>query len=240
MCKMKTKSLQTVAAEILTNRFFIVETIIISSFMIILFGGLGFIFGLIMSLLTLWLTKWNWNYFGLANVELWPSLRLGFLYTLAIILINDILLSPLIESYFFTDIDLRAFDSLRGNTTNLIVYLLLIWTLIAFGEEFFFRGYLMNRMAHLFNALRFPWLTAAILSSLIFGLAHSYQGNSGMITTGIVGLILAFSFYKNQQNLAISMLCHGLYDTYGLLMIYFNKDQLFKEIIGELIEKITA
>lgn len=240
MYKMKTKSLQTVAAEILTNRFFIVETIILTSFIIILFGGIGFIFGLPISLLTLWLTKWNWTYFGMGKVAVWPSLKLGFLYTLAIILLNDILLSPIIEIYFFTDIDLGAFDSLRGNTTNLIVYLLLIWTLIAFGEEFFFRGYLMNRMAQLFNSLRYPWLVAAILSSIIFGLAHSYQGNTGMITTGIVGLILAFSFYKNQQNLVISMVCHGLYDTFGLLMIYFKKDQLFKEIINQLIEKVTA
>ena len=237
---MKTKSLQTVAAEILTNRFFIVETIILTSFIIILFGGIGFIFGLLISLLTLWLTKWNWAYFGLGKVDVWSSLKWAFIYTLALILINDILLSPLIESYFFTDIDLRAFDSLRGNTTNLIVYLLLIWTLIAFGEEFFFRGYLMNRLAHLFNALRYPWLVAAILSSLIFGMAHSYQGTSGIITTGIVGLILAFSFYKNRQNLVISMLCHGLYDTYGLLMIYFNKDQLFKEITIEIIENIIT
>ena len=228
MCKMKTKSLQTVAAEILTNRFFIVETIILTSFIIILFGGIGFIFGLIISLLTLWLTKWNWAYFGLGKVNPLRAIKLAILYTLIIILINDIILSPLIERYLDSDIDLNAFDSLRGNTKNLLVSLLLVWTLIAIGEEFFFRGYLMNRMTHLLSSIKYPWLVSAILSSIVFGLAHSYQGISGIISTGIIGFILAISFFKNQQNLLVNILCHGIYDTYGLIMIYLGKDQFMQ------------
>jgi membrane protease YdiL (CAAX protease family) len=228
---MKTKSLRTTVAEILTNRFFIVETFILTSFIIILFGGIGFIFGLIISFLTLWASKWNWAYFGLGKVNLVHALKFAFLYTLIIILINDIILSPLIERYLNTDIDLNAFDSLKGNGKILIIYLLLVWSLIAFGEEFFFRGYLMNRMNDLLSSIKYPWLVSALLSSIVFGLAHSYQGISGMISTGIVGLILAISFYKNQQNLLVNILCHGLYDTYGILMIYFGNDhfiQLFE------------
>lgn len=225
---MKKRSLQQIAAEILTNRFFIVETIILTSFVIILFGGIGFIFGLLISLLTLWASKWNWDYFGLGNVNLVYAIKYAFLYTLIIILINDIILSPLIENYLNSDIDLNAFDSLKGNSSSLIIYLLLVWTLIAFGEEFFFRGYLMNRMNDLLSSIKYPWLVSAIISSIVFGLAHSYQGISGMISTGIVGLILAISFYKNQQNLLVNILCHGIYDSYGLLMIYFGKNQFMQ------------
>jgi membrane protease YdiL (CAAX protease family) len=225
---MKKKSLQQIVAEILTNPFFIVETIILTTFIIILFGGIGFIFGLVISLLTLWASKWNWTYFGLGKVNLVHAIKFAFLFTLIIILINDIILSPLIESYLNSDIDLNAFDSLKGNSSTLIIYLLLVWTLIAFGEEFFFRGYLMNRLNDLLRSIKYPWLVSALLSSIVFGLAHSYQGISGMISTGIVGLILAISFYKNQQNLLVNILCHGIYDTYGLLMIYFGKDQFMQ------------
>jgi membrane protease YdiL (CAAX protease family) len=225
---MKKKSLRQITAEVFTNPFFIVETIILTSFTIILFGGIGFIFGLIISLLTLWASKWNWAYFGLGKVKLVHAIKRAFLYTLIIILINDILLYPIIQNYLHADIDLSTFESLKGNSSNLIIYLLLVWTFIAFGEEFFFRGYMMNRIAQLIGATKYPWLISAILSSIVFGLAHSYQGILGMISTGIVGLILAISFYKNQQNLLVNILCHGIYDTYGLLMIYFGKEQFMQ------------
>ena len=220
---MKNKSLRTLLSEILTNRFFIVETIIITSFTIVLFGGVGFLFGLIISLATLWAGNFNWSYFGLGKVRWIEALKRSFIYTLLIIFIIDVLLSPIIELYLFTDIDLSTFESLEGNVAVLIQYLLLVWILIAFGEEFFFRGYIMKRIAKLLVNLRYPWLISAILSSLIFGVAHSYQGSAGMITSGLIGLILAYSFYKNQQNLLVGILSHGLYDTYGLLMIFYGE-----------------
>jgi uncharacterized protein len=52
-------------------------------------------------------------------------------------------------------------------------------------EEFLYRGFAMAFLGHLGLQL---WLVV-ILSSLLFGLAHSYQGPSGMASTLLVGLL---------------------------------------------------
>jgi len=62
------------------------------------------------------------------------------------------------------------------------------------GEEIVFRGYALAWVAALASSLE-PGaavsLIAAVLgSSVMFGLAHAYQGPSGMLRTGTVGLVL--------------------------------------------------
>ena len=113
-----------------------------------------------------------------------------------------------------------------------------MWVIAAFGEEFFFRGYVMNRLAHIMGNKKSSWIIAAILSSVVFGIAHGYQGLSGMISTGTVGLILGLAFYHNRNNLVIGMLAHGIYNTYGLTLIYFGKELVIKTIMIEIYQSI--
>jgi membrane protease YdiL (CAAX protease family) len=56
-------------------------------------------------------------------------------------------------------------------------------------EEFLYRGF---AMAALTRAGLQSWLVV-LLSSVLFGLAHSYQGRGGMVATFLVGLLLAVS-----------------------------------------------
>lgn len=56
-------------------------------------------------------------------------------------------------------------------------------------EEILYRGFLM----HLFAPALGPW-GAVAASSLVFGLAHAYQGGAGIVKSSVVGLILASSY----------------------------------------------
>ncbi len=56
-------------------------------------------------------------------------------------------------------------------------------------EEFLYRGFAMAVLANL--GLR-TWLVV-VLSSVLFGLAHSYQGRGGIVMTMVVGLVLGTS-----------------------------------------------
>jgi uncharacterized protein len=56
-------------------------------------------------------------------------------------------------------------------------------------EEFLYRGFAMAALAHAGLA---SWLVV-LVSSLLFGLAHSYQGRGGMVMTFLVGLLLGAS-----------------------------------------------
>ncbi len=226
------------AKSLLTGHFFILEVILISTFIMAWIGGPGYLVGLLAALLTLWATRWDWSYFGLVNVKWARSIVPALGYVMLIILLNDFLLEPLVELLVGEGIKLESFDGLRGNLSNLFIMLTIMWVMAAFGEEFFFRGYVMNRLAILLGNSRVSWIIALLLSSVIFGIVHGYQGISGMITTGIVGLFLGLVFMNNRNNLFVAILVHGIYDTYGLTMIYFGNELIIKNIMKEIFQSI--
>jgi membrane protease YdiL (CAAX protease family) len=57
-------------------------------------------------------------------------------------------------------------------------------------EELLYRGWLLSLFS---AALGSVWL-GLLISSIIFGLAHAYQGRSGIIGSGILGAILGNVF----------------------------------------------
>jgi uncharacterized protein len=54
-------------------------------------------------------------------------------------------------------------------------------------EEFVYRGFAIAA----FSKAGLPVWIAVIASSILFGLAHAYQGRSGIVSTGIFGVLLA-------------------------------------------------
>jgi membrane protease YdiL (CAAX protease family) len=84
----------------------------------------------------------------------------------------------------------------------------------AFCEEFLFRGFLLTQLNHWFHSVGWAW----VLCSVAFGLAHSYQGWSGMIRAGLLGALLAYPVVRF-GSLYPSMLAHWLIDTVALLWL---------------------
>ncbi|MDO8538647.1 MAG: CPBP family intramembrane metalloprotease [archaeon] len=78
----------------------------------------------------------------------------------------------------------------------LIIYLLVVRVL---AEEVFFRGFLVNKIG-------------IIPSSIVFGLAHvGYGSIAQVIGAGLLGLVLAYTFKKN-QNLIPNIVAHSIYN----------------------------
>lgn len=77
---------------------------------------------------------------------------------------------------------------LPQSAVELLPYLALAIT-AGLCEEFLYRGF---AMASLTQAGLSAWLVV-LLSSMLFGLAHSYQGRGGMVMTFVVGLVLGAS-----------------------------------------------
>ncbi len=105
-----------------------------------------------------------------------------------------------------------------------LVYLLIpetprekLWAVVilaptaAFCEEFVYRGYLLTQLSQWSHSLLWGW----IISSLAFGLAHAYQGWSGMTRASLLGALLAYPFVR-LGNLYPCMLAHGLIDAVAL------------------------
>jgi membrane protease YdiL (CAAX protease family) len=80
-----------------------------------------------------------------------------------------------------------------------------------FAEEFFFRGLIFAGLA-----ARMPWVTAACISGLLFGLTH---GDLILLPSlSILGFLNAAA-YQRTGNLAVSIALHASYNSISLVFI---------------------
>lgn len=87
-------------------------------------------------------------------------------------------------------------------------------------EELLCRGFLIWSLTAYMNVV-----IAAILSSIFFGLGHSYQGASGIVKTGGVGLIMA-SLYIGSGTILLPMILHAFVDAHNGFLAYSLKSSL--------------
>jgi CAAX protease family protein len=173
--------------------------------------------------LSLWLRGLNWNAVGLRKPKnWWKVLLLAILSAVVISVLVNLLVGPVVERLAGNSPSNTRFENVRGNLPVLIGWLSVAWTLAAFGEEMVFRGYFMNRIYDLIGNGRTGWILALLLSSLLFGVGHGYQGLAGAIGTAEVGLLLGAVYLVNRRNLWMNILCHGFIDSISLISLYFS------------------
>ena len=130
---------------------------------------------------------------------------------------------PLLVRWLGKQPDLQVFRAVRGNIKLTVVFLVVSWTLAAFGEEMVYRGYLMNRVADLFNRTRSAWIISLVAVHFGFGLAHLYQGVTGVIDEGLMGLLLGLMYLGTGRNLALPIVAHGVQDSIDFILIFLGK-----------------
>jgi membrane protease YdiL (CAAX protease family) len=99
------------------------------------------------------------------------------------------------------------------NFVDLLLALVLV-VVVAVSEEVIFRGYLLLRFSQLFRASG----PAVIMSAFVFSVGHGYEGTSGVITVGMIGLILGL-VYLWRQSLVAPMVMHFLLDLVAIVIV---------------------
>ena len=132
------------------------------------------------------------------------------------------ILIPAVTQYTGKPIDISQFDELEGNLNYSLIMLLLIWTSAAFAEEIIFRGYFMRQFAKFFGNSKLSLIINILLFAFIFGFLHGYQGITGQIITGIIGMLLAIIFHVSKYNLWLNVAIHGFFDTIALVIVYYG------------------
>ena len=145
---------------------------------------------------------------------------LGTAGGVALELIELYVTQPLLVRITHRPPDLSDFNELRGNFKLMLVGLALTWTLGAFGEEMAWRGWLMNRVAGLGHKSRAAWIISLLLVNAAFGMAHAYQGITGILDEGFMGLLLGLMFLLGGENLWIPIIAHGVQDSIDVLLLY--------------------
>jgi uncharacterized protein len=179
---------------------------------------------LLFAWLSLWARKLRWRDVGLSVFRNWKTtLGWGIAAGLLLEAFELFVSQPLLVRLLGKNPDLEDFRPLIGNLKLTLLFLALTWTLAAFGEEMVYRGYLMSRLADLFNRTRRAWLLSLVVVHVGFALAHAYQGITGAIDEGLMGLLLGVIYLRTGRNLAVPIIAHGIGDSIDFLLIFLGK-----------------
>jgi membrane protease YdiL (CAAX protease family) len=163
----------------------------------------------------------SWRDVGLTRPDKWlPTISLALLIGIGYQILDTVAISPLLQSLTGKSVDLSQYSFLKGSLPALLLSIILTWTEAAFIEEMFFRGYFFNRLTDFTGNDRIGVIVALIVSSLIFGAAHSYQGITGMLDTFLAGLMLGLLYLFARRNLWLPILTHGILDMIGFIFLF--------------------
>ena len=163
----------------------------------------------------------SWKAVGLERPSSWGwVLGWGLAAGAAMECVELFLTQPLLTHLLHKAPDLSELAALRGSVRNLAIALILSWTLAAVGEELAHRAYIMNRIAECIAFPRLRWPVALALSSIVFGLAHSDQGWTGMIENAIDGGLLAGLYLACGRNVWLPIVAHGVTDSIDSVLIF--------------------
>ena len=188
--------------------------------------------GFLLVALLLGVRHGSFSEIGFRKPDSWSrTILLGLAIGVVIQLVFTVVIDPLVERMTGTAVDVSSLDGMRGHFVNYLIMLAVGWVVGGFLEEMLFRGYILKRLKLLFGESAAAVAVAILLPAIAFGLAHSYQGPAGMISTGLIGLILGIVFVWNGYNLWLPVMVHGFIDVVGITFIYLDVDTFFNHLL---------
>ena len=163
---------------------------------------------------------------GFRRPDSWPKL-LGttLMYGIVIQLAFTIVIEPGLSRVTGDPVDIGVFDAVRGDFVNFLLMMALGWVVGGFLEEFTFRGFIIGRVRWLLGSGAAATWVAVLAAAVPFGIAHIYQGVTGMIATGLIGFVLGAVYVYHRFNLWYAMFTHGFINTVGIVALYLDIDR---------------
>jgi hypothetical protein len=165
----------------------------------------------------------SWWAMGFKRPASWRRIILIALAAAALrILLGQFVIEPLTGFFWPAPAAPELANEIAGSAKIALLALLIVWTFAAFGEEIAYRGYLLTRAADIGDRSTTAYWIGILLVSILFGYGHYYKGPSGIIDSGIAGLILGTAYMVAGRNLWASILTHGMIDTFGVIDAFFG------------------
>jgi membrane protease YdiL (CAAX protease family) len=156
-------------------------------------------------LFLMWRSSDGWDHFGIVKPKMHKDILIGFGLAFAIIFIRG---------FFYSIFDNRPGWAFHWNRfypgpvpLNLAVLLLGKACAVGFSEELVGRSYLIPRLEEVMGS---SW-RAVILSSIFFGLLHSYKSPMGICLSMASGCVWGITFCKTRRIWPVA-LSHAIID----------------------------
>ncbi|WP_146104984.1 CPBP family intramembrane glutamic endopeptidase [Nonlabens tegetincola] len=127
---------------------------------------------------------------------------------------------PILEYFItFEDPDIGLYDFIRENKWQYFFTLIMGWLIGGLYEEIVFHGFIFTRLEKIFQSAYSTHISFA-LTACIFGAYHFQLGTLGLINALIIGSVYLILFLLFKRNLWYSIICHGVYNSIVMTMIY--------------------
>ena len=177
----------------------------------------------VMALISFRLRDGGWGVLGLRWPASWRRTVLIALAAAALrILLGALVIEPVSAHFWPPAVAPGGMEKIPGHVTEALEWFALVWTFAAFGEEIGYRGYLINRAAEAGGRSKAAYWVAMVLVSVLFGYGHFYKGPSGIIDSGMAGLILGAAYLLSGRNLWVCVLAHGFIDTVAVIAVFLG------------------
>jgi len=151
----------------------------------------------------------------------WWKDTLGGIALAALTLGTKVLLDNPINNLFPRQPDSGLGQFFNEMVENPLIFALMIGPALIIGAgigEELDHVFLLTRLWNLSSNKVWRWI-AVVLSEVLLGLAHLYQGTAGVITTGVSGLIMGI-YYLLFGRLNVMIIAHYLHDAVQLALVY--------------------
>jgi hypothetical protein len=177
----------------------------------------------VLGLISIRLRDGSWSAMGLKRPLSWWRILLIALAAAAVrIILGQFVIEPVTGLLWPAPAAPELANEITGNIKMALLVLLIVWTFAAFGEEIAYRGYLLTRAADIGNRSTAAYWVGIVFVSLLFGYGHYYKGASGIVDSGVAGLILGTAYMVAGCNLWACILAHGFIDTFGVIDAFFG------------------
>ena len=177
----------------------------------------------VVGLLSVRLRDGGWSVMGLKRPASWRRIVLTALAAAALrIILGDLVIEPFAGRLWPPIVAPAGSEAIAGDIKSALIWLLIVWTWAAFGEEIGYRGYLLTRAADIGKRTTAAYWIGVVVVSVLFGYGHYYKGPAGVLDSGVAGLILGAAYMLSGRNLWASILAHGFIDTFAIIALFFG------------------
>jgi membrane protease YdiL (CAAX protease family) len=179
----------------------------------------------ILGLISIRLRDGSWSVMGFRRPSSWTVIVLIALAAAALrIVLGDYVIEPWTSHFWPAPAAPEGVEDITGNYKTAALYLGIVWSFAAFGEEIAYRGYLLTRAADVGARSTAAYLVGIVIVAILFGYGHYYKGPAGVLDSGIAGLILGIAYLVAGRNLWVCILGHGFIDTFAVFAAFMGWD----------------
>ncbi len=165
----------------------------------------------------------NFSDIGFSLKQFEPkSILIGGLIAVLALAFMQLIFHPALEFFISLEYhDVGLTDTIQGGKLQFLVMVIMGWLIGGLYEEIVFHGFIFTRLEKMING-KYSSHISFVITSLIFGFYHIQLGALGLINALVVGAVYLAVFLYFKRNLWYSIICHGLYNTMVMTLIYFD------------------